>query len=489
MGTTWRVRHLAAVLAALTISCAGSPGSGEAPGGEFRFPADFLWGVAASAYQTEGDSPGNDYDRWLRNGHGQWRNGKADNSYELFDLDSELARAAGANSFRMGIEWARVEPARDVFDESEIAHYRAVLESIRQRGMKPFVTLHHFTNPLWVADQGRWLNPGIVREFADYAGRMASALGDLADEWITINEPVIYATGAYWAKTYPGGDLLDMTKANRALVNMIYAHAAAYDAIRAADTRDADGDGRACRVAFVHALSPHYPADPQSPDDVRAAARFDQYYNRQIFDALVYGRLDPWLEPEGGAGGSVASPGPHPELAGRVDYVGINYYSPRYIRSFPGLLHPLEALPCFSFVEPLCFSGGRPDVVRGDNGNEVHPEGLFELIEDYASYGLPLIVTENGIAATEGRKRSWFIVKHLEQVERALRQGYRVEGYLHWSLLDNFEWLDGYSMRFGLYTVDFETFERTPTEAVQAYREIIRAGGPTPEILARYTWP
>jgi len=141
----------------------------------------------------------------------------AANSYELFDLDSELAQVTGVNSFRMGIEWSRVEPERDSFDPHEIDHYRAVIESIHSRGMKPFVTLHHFTNPLWIANSGGWLNPEVVSEFADYARRMAEAYGDIVDEWITINEPVVYAVGTYWAKLYPGGSLLNMENAKTAL--------------------------------------------------------------------------------------------------------------------------------------------------------------------------------------------------------------------------------------------------------------------------------
>jgi beta-glucosidase len=484
---------------AMIVSCSTGPAGGKGPGPSARpgarIPEDFLWGVSTSAYQTEGNNTRCDYDQWNRAGHGAELNGMAANSYELFDLDSELARAIGVGVFRMGIEWSRVEPEKGRFDSAELQHYRAVLESIRSRGMRPFVTLHHFTNPLWVAQQGWWLAPEVIEDFAGYARRMAEEYGDIVDDWITFNEPAIYATGTYWAKLYPGGSLLNMEKATTALRHMIYAHAAAYDAIHAADRIDAYGTGRPCRVGFVEASYPTHAADAASEEDVAAAGRFDSFFNLQIYDALVYGSLEPWLEPRrqvsgGSPGGHQATEQPpHPELAGRTDYVGINYYSPLYVRSFPGILPPLEAAPCYAPIEFLCFRHGRPDVVRGDNGNEVSPEGLLEVIEKYAPYGLPLIVTENGIATTDGRMRSWFILGHIEQIEKALAMGYRVEGYFHWSLIDNFEWLSGYSMRFGLYRVDFETFERTPTEAVQAYREIIESRGVTEALKAKYTWP
>jgi len=356
--------------------------------------------------------------------------------------------------------------------------------------MEPFVTLHHFTNPLWIADSRGWLNPDVVSEFTDYARRMAQAYGHLVDEWITINEPFIYAMGTYWAKTFPGGSLLNMEKTKKALVHMIRAHAAAYDAIREVDLQDADNDGNPCRITLVKALHPIYPADPNDPDDVAAAGRIDGFHNRQIYDALIDGRLSPWLEPEENSrGGREGASGFHPELAGRMDSIAINYYSPWYAMHVPMMLYPLEALPCFSFIEPLCFPGGRPDVVRGDNGNEVYPEGLLEVFEAFASYGLPLMVTENGIATTDERKRSWFLVQHLEQLQKAREKGYPVEGYFHWSLLDNFEWLEGFAMRFGLYSVDFKSFERTPTEAVEAYRRIIHSGRVTSEIRDSYPWP
>ncbi len=472
------------------VSCRGSDTAVDSSQYRAVIPGDFLWGVSTSAYQTEGNNTACDYDQWNRAGHGIDLNGMAANSYELYDLDSELAQAIGVNSFRMGIEWSRVEPEKGRFDPEELRHYRAVIESIRSRGMRPFVTLHHFTNPLWVAAEGSWLNPEVVATFAGYARRMAEEFGDLVDDWITFNEPAIYATGTYWAKLYPNGSLLDMEKATTALRHMIYAHAAAYDAIYEVDHTDATGDGRPCRVGFVEASYPTYPASLSSRQDVEAALRFDSFFNLQIYDALVYGILEPWLEPRRSElRMSNDARVRHPELAGRTDYIGINYYSPLYVRHMPLLLYPLEAAPCYAPIEFLCFRPARPNIIRGDNGNEVYPQGLLEVLQKFAPYGLPMIITENGIATTDGRKRSWFLIKHIEYVEKALAMGYRVEGYFHWSLIDNFEWTSGYSMRFGLYSVDFTTFERRPTEAVQAYREIIQEQGVTKAIRETYSWP
>ena len=453
----------------------------------YRFPDDFLWGVSTSAYQTEGDNFGSDYDVWNRHGHGSDICGEADRSYEMYETDADLAAALGVTAYRVGIEWARIEPVRGQYNEAEIHHYRRVLQAIVDRGMKPVVTLHHFTNPLWVEEQGGWLNVDTVDRFVKYSELMAADFGDLVDWWLTINEPVIYTMGAYMVLAYPGGRFNDFSRAMQATVNMIFAHARAYHAIKEADRIDADGDGKASMISIAKALYPVSPLHPDNPGDVKAAQMYDYVFDRLYLRAVVNGMLD--VDGDGKYDNANANPpeGYYEELAGTLDFLGINYYNPLRVIHIPFIYGTIQGVPCFPQANLICYPGGREPYIHGDNDNEIYPEGILELIEDYQSeFKIPVMITENGVATTDGYLRSWFIIEHLKKVHDAIDAGYNVLGYLYWSLLDNFEWSQGYSMRFGLYTVDYSVFQRVPTEASETYSEIVHAGGMTQDVLERY---
>ena len=466
------------------------PGKEAASDLALAFPEGFLWGVAGSAYQTEGGNVWSDYDRWIEDGHGTEPCGEADRSYELYELDAQLAASLGSNAYRMGIEWARIEPERDRINKAEVEHYRMVLQAVVDRGMRPVVTLHHFTNPIWIQQQGGWLNPDTVEQFVQYAELAAVEYGDLADLWLTINEPVIYTVGTYMINAYPGGRLSCFEKAVEATINMIFAHAGAYGAIKTLDAADADGDGQSALISAARALYPVEPLDPQNPDDAQSALMFDYFMCRHFFRAAVEGALDVNIDGDADDGYTDPPEGYYESLAGTMDFLAVNYYSPLRVKHFPALFGPIQGVPCYPQADFICYPGGREPYIQGDNGNEVYPDGLFELIADYQlDYGLPVFVTENGIASTDGYLRSWFIIEHLKSVHAAMESGLEVMGYLYWSLLDNFEWLLGYSMRFGLFTVDYSDFRRIPTEGGETFSQIAHAGGVSYDLLDRYSEP
>lgn len=464
------------------LSCGAGGDHGVAT---HSFPPHFIFGVGYSAYQAEGNSPNNDYDVWNREGNGEDLNGLAANSYVLYDLDAELARKIGAGAVRMGIEWARVEPERDAWDEEEIGHYREVILSISKRGMRPYVTLWHFTNPLWLAEAGRWESRNVVREFAEYAAEMARRYGDLVDDWITLNEPGAYAAGTYLANVFPGGSYLDTGKLASVMVNLTLAHAAAYDAIKEDDEVDADGDGKASVITFVNATSPYVPADPNSATSIEAAKSYDYVMNRAVLEAVVHGHLDANLD---GASTDLDTDPPEgfrADLAGRLDYVGINYYSRSAVIHLPGMPGPLKGVPCVNVLSALC-PGAPEGVERGTNGNEVYPAGIHEVVAEMARYGLPMMVTENGVATPDGTFRARYIISHLRELLRAIRDGYDVRGYLHWSLIDNFEWVEGFKQRFGLYTVDYATFERQLNEGGEVFGRIASERAIPDDLFTQY---
>ena len=452
----------------LGLACGSDPGPSGAPG-DLVFPDGFRWGVAMSAFQTEGNVQ-NDWTDWAAAGNAPAL-GEACDSWNRWPEDVRLATGLGVQVFRLSIEWARIEPQPGQFDEAAVAHYRQVLQAVRDAGMEPLVTLHHFTNPRWVAAAGGWTGEPIVGSFRAYAGFVAQRLGDLVDHWNPQNESVVYITGLSLVNTFPGGEIFDVDLLRRTFRYTVFANAAAVDALRAGDLDDADGDGRAVVAWMVHATSPTYPADPASEDDVAAAARWDHMYNLAFVDALVKGELDldfdGRIDPQADLGG--LHEGTFDELKGRVDWLGINYYARNFVMNAPGAIPNVDALPC---VNGMCGDLG---LVTGDNGNEVYPPGLYRALKAFAPYGLPLAVSENGVADADDDLRPAFLLQHLAQVHRAIAEGIDVRGYLHWSLLDNYEWASGYTMKFGLVEVDFQTQARTPRPSADLYRRIVRA--------------
>jgi len=378
----------------------------------------------------------------------------------------------------MSIEWARVEPVRGTFDRDALAHYRAMLQSLRANGLRPFVTLHHYTSPRWIAAEDQWIRDGVVEDFRRYVSFVAGELGDLVDDWNAMNEPMVYATAFALLNGMPGGRINDVPVLRKVMRNIARAHAVAYDTIKAADTRSADG-GAPATVWMVQAAGPFLPGDSDKPDDERAASAYDSFWNRWMAEALVFGRVD--LNFDGDLADVVdgMTEGVFDDLKGRVDGIGVNYYARTFVVGARGTLPEVNALPCQGPLQ--C---GEKNGYEGDNKNEVYPPGIRELLHEFAAYRLPMMITENGVADASDRIRPSYVVMHLLQVQRAAAEGLDVRGYLHWSLLDNYEWLFGYAMRFGLFRVDFDTQERAERPSADVYRRIARANA-VPDDLVR----
>ncbi len=401
------------------------------------FPNGFFWGAATSAHQIEGQNQNSDWWRSEERGLVPHRSGDACGSWRRFADDVRLLQDLGLNAYRFSVEWARIQPEPDRFDQAALDRYRAQIELLRAAGIEPFVTLHHFTNPLWLVDLGGWHSPLVVDRFAAYAGRVSAALGDLVRWWVTINEPNLLANFGYVEGTWPPHRRGDVVGYWRCLENAARAHAAARRALKA---QHADA---AASIAF--AIWPLEPYRPHHPLD-RAAAR--------LLDWLSHGRI-------------LSS------TASSLDWVGLNFYTRVRARWSP---RPSRPLP-----ETLQGPGEKTDF-----GWEIYPEGLYQALWRLASLGKPIVVTENGIADADDDQRPRFIVDYVRQAHRALRDGVDLRGYLHWSLMDNFEWAEGYTKRFGLYAVDFASQRRTPRPSAFLYRDIAQANALTPEVLARH---
>ncbi|MFA6033604.1 MAG: glycoside hydrolase family 1 protein [Myxococcota bacterium] len=471
------------IIALLSImalaGCGGSEGGADASG--IGFPDGFIWGVAASAFQTEGHVE-NDYTDWISEGRSPAL-GDACDFWNRYAADIKLVAQAGVKVYRVSIEWARIEPEQGVFDETALAHYRDILKTIRQNGMEPMVTLHHFTNPKWVAANGWWAWDGIIDAFGLYAGYVARNLGDLVDLWNPQNEPMVYITGFSMAGMYPGSKFYDIHTLYRVFHHDIWANARAYDAIKKADIADADGDGKASQVWMVYAVSPMYPGNPKDPEYVGAAERLDYYNNLAFPNALVTGALDIDFDGKTDKVVDGLQEGVFDELRGRVDMIGVNYYTRQFVMPADGVIPNVGALPC---PAGLC---GKPGPVKGDNGNEVYPPGIYDALKEFSRYRIPMVVTESGVADEADTLRPSFIVMHLMQVDRARREGMDVRGFLQWSLTDNYEWAEGYRMKFGLVSVDFTTQERTRRGSFDLFAGIAASGRITAAQVQKYNIP
>ncbi len=507
------------------LGCGGGSSSSD---GSIRIPKGFVLGAATAAEQVEGGLTGNDWYQFTTlpafAGKTHEPAGAAANSYELYDTDHQLVQDMGLDAYRFSIEWSRVMPQKGVFDEHEIAHYHAVLDSVVAHGLTPYVTLHHFTNPVWVDDLRDpqcangpsdanlcgWSNPEVAKQLASFCGRMASEFGNQVDWWATFNEPNVYFLSGYTGGSFPPGDFAPLPSDITGTFSKVFdqylsAHAQCYDAIHANDTVDADGDGVAARVGLTIATTAYQPVDPTNPKDVQAAQNSGAP-DYSFVNGIVAGGLDRDLD------GTIDED--RPAYRNKLDWLGLQYYRETKVLPFLGK-YPFNSVPCedeiATFVGPLgplvldllgCPRAPYPDfpIPNYSGPGPYHwgglhaPEALYDVAQLWASRfpSTPLVITENGYGVREqdyaigGSLRAQSLVRHLVQVRRIVDSGIDLRGYFHWSLLDNFEWAQGYSIRFGLYTLDHDTFARTPTEAAGVLSEIAHTRRISPELLAKY---
>ena len=429
-----------------------------------RFPDGFRWGTATSAHQVEGGNRGNDW--WdfeslpgaIADGT---QSGDACLHWERFDADFALAEADGQDTHRLSFEWSRIEPERGRIDAGAVAHYHEVLASLRRRRLRPLVTLLHFTLPRWVAAAGGWEDRGTIEGFLDFVRFCAREYGDEVDWWCTINEPEVYAFRAYSSGEWPPRRR-DDSAALAVMANLLEAHGCAYRVLHEEDRADADGDGRAVVAGFAKHRPQLEPLRPWFPPDVARAWFENRVFNEAVVRAPRTGEIRLELPGARGVRRDV------PALRGSLDYLGLNYYTRWKVRALGGDRHV-----------------ARPGAPVTDLDWEIHPPGLGEVALQLSGIGVPLLVTENGFADAADAFRPRALVETLLHLARAIERGAPVIGYLHWSLMDNFEWSDGYRGRFGLYAVDFADPQRPRrrTRSAELFARIVRANAIPDDVL------
>jgi beta-glucosidase len=414
------------------------------------FPKGFVFGVATSAYQVEGGIE-NDWSAWERQGKLKDPNarcGRAVDHWNRFDEDVRLARDVGATAFRVSLEWARIEPERGRVDEKAVEAYRARLVRMREAGVQPIVTLHHFTHPSWFHEQTPWHSPASVPAFRAYARVCAGILKGLNAKVVVFNEPMVLLLGGYLSGLMPPG-VSDGKKAMAAVEQMALAHFAAREELK--------GACGPLEVGIAQNMLAFAPDRLWNPVDHALCRLAEVSYNHAFIEGLCTGSLK--LSMPGLASLTTRLP-----ARDGLDFVGVNFYTRAHLR----------------FVMQRPFISFRYRDVKGrgltDIGWEEYPEGFAKVLLEVKRYGLPVWVTENGIDDRTGDRRARYLHAHWSALLDAVRAGVDVRGYLHWSLVDNFEWLDAWGPRFGLYRVDFQTMDRSPTPACAYFRQVATSG-------------
>jgi beta-glucosidase len=412
----------------------------EALGVVYRFPEGFLWGAATSSHQVEGNNRWNDWWDYEKSGQLPYLSGDACRHYELYEQDFDMAKSWGHGAHRFSIEWSRIEPEEGRWNAEAVAHYRDVIHALRERGLEPVVTLHHFSNPLWFLRKGGWLCGSSVAAFVRYVRYVAQELGTDVRYWITINEPTVYAKHGYVLGDWPPCEKGAWAKAARVLYHMAKAHRLAYRSLH-----QVLGD---VMVGFAHSAPLVMPCDRGGRSSDRLVAWFrDLALNRAIFYLAGIARFGSW---------------PHKR---HCDFIGLNYYTRSVVRRGRGGMG--------SLLGEECWDDQRPEKgVRSDTDWEVYPQGILAVLRKFAGYGLPLLVSENGIATKDEALRSVFLREHLRYLAEALASGVNVIGYFYWTLMDNFEWALGTNAHFGLAAVDFETQQRIPRPCAEKFARV-----------------
>ncbi len=388
-------------------------------------PLPFLWGAATSSHQVEGDNHLNDWWAWeLDHQSSDKQSGHACDQWNRWKTDCSLIKDLGHNAHRLSLEWSRIEPEDGYFDQAAIEHYRVFLRTLRTQGIRTIVTLHHFTNPTWLAAQGGWTNSCVVKRYCRYVERVITDLGSEIDIVLTINEPGVYAFMSYQAGSWPP-QKRNPWQMIRVLWWMARAHRNAYTIIKRHFPH--------LPIGIANNVSTFEAAHPKNWRERLAASFYSAWNNLSFY----------WLT-------GLKS----------HDVLGLNYYFHRRL-DVSGKIWP-------SFQSPESSNRSVSDL-----GWELFPEGLTLAAKLLGRYKKPILVTEHGLADADDSRRPKFIQDSLRHLLAAKKDGLPVIGYLHWSLLDNFEWADGFTPRFGLVEVDYKTQKRIPRASAWVYKQII----------------
>lgn len=407
----------------------------------------FFWGAATSSFQIEGHIE-NDFTQWEREGKFK-RDGlnpiydNGSNHWLKWEEDFEFLKELQLNAYRFSIEWSRIQPEQNRFDENALDKYERMIDRLLEMNIEPFLTLHHFTHPIWFHHKSPWHNEESIEIFIEFTEKILQRFKSKINYWITFNEPLVWVMAAYGEGNFPPG-FKDLNIMMIALSNILEAHSKVYDLIKSTNNK--------AKIGIANNFIVFKSERDWFLLDKAVRNRIHKFYNLMIPDAFATNKLIASLPP-------LLKFEKEINLNNKIDFWGVNYYY-RLFTKFR-----------LSLSNPFHFYTKHPET---DTGWEIYPKGLYKILKLISSYGKPLIVTENGIAINNEEIRKKFLKKHLKFLFKAIAKGIDVRGYFYWSLLDNYEWLFGKSKRFGLVFVDYDNeFKRIPKESYYFYRDLI----------------
>jgi beta-glucosidase len=425
----------------------------------FHFPRGFLWGTATAAYQVEGNNPHSNWYAWEQQPGRILQGGKAGLACDWWNgrwrEDFQRAADGAQNAHRMSVEWSRIQPAPDRWDEDALDRYVEMVRGLVELNITPLITLHHYSDPQWFVDMGGWEQDSAPVYFEKYVRKVVQALKDYVSLWCTINEPNGYAVEGFIQGLFPPGKQ-DLSIGFSVMVNLLRAHAAAYHAIHQIQPQ--------ARVGISHYYRSLKPSRGWFLPD-RWVTRLLGHLNVAFPNGATNGVMRIlWMRK------------PVREAKGTQDYLGIDYYTRDYV-SF-SLMRKSELFSRRHFREGAELS------TTGYLANE--PLGLYEALKWGKGYGLPIIITENGIEDADDHLRPRYMVEHIHQAWKAVNFNWPIKAYFHWTLVDNFEWERGWPQRFGLWELDINSQARHKRPSADLYAEICHENGISDDMVRKY---
>lgn len=416
-----------------------------------KLKPDFLLGAASAATQIEGGDSGHNWNDWYN--QGRIKDGsnpaRSNDHYNRWQEDADIMASMGLKVYRFGIEWARLCPTEDTVDESVVAHYREEITYLKKKGISLLLTIHHFTNPMWFEKKGGFTKAENNKYYLDLVELVIESFGDLVSEYITINEPNVYATNSYYFGDWPPGEK-SLWQAIRVMSNMATCHIEAYKLIH--KMRKAMGFNDT-KVSFANHVRVFDPANPKNLWHKLCANLLDHFFQGAITKAMCLGKFEWPLK-------NTASV----EVGEYCDFIAVNYYTRSTVSKFG--------------------DGVKEGSHKNDLGWEIYPEGIVRCTNElYGILKRPIYITENGTCDNNDKFRCRYVYDHLKAL---CESDLPVERYYHWCFCDNFEWIEGESSRFGLVHVNYETQKRTIKQSGHFYSEVIQAHGVTEEIYEKY---
>lgn len=418
---------------------------------EFKFKDQFALGVASAATQIEGGENNGNWNDWYHKG--MIKDGsnpaRATMHYQKWKQDADLMAKMGIKNYRLGIEWARICPEEGKVDKEALAHYRKEIAYLKEKGISILLTIHHFSNPMWFESMGGFTKRENLKYFIRFVKLVVNTFADQVSEYITINEPNVYATQSYFFGTWPPGEK-SIINACKVMSNMAICHIKAYEIIHKVRKDKGFSD---TKVSFANHVRVF---DPQNPKNIKHrinAKLLDFLFQGAVTEAFTLGKFKwPLL------GAKSIKPGEY------IDFIAVNYYTRSTVTRFD--------------------DGTKEDSYKNDLGWEIYPQGMIRVAEElYKLLERPIYITENGTCDNNDAFRSRYIYDHLKVIAESELP---INRYYHWCFCDNFEWIEGDSARFGLVHINYASLGRTVKQSGRFYTRMIKEHGVSKETYSKY---